>query len=333
MASTEGVCDTCNSPSLFNCSGCRSRQYCSESCQLKDWKAGGHKRECKALAAAKKDRKAASEAAAADACTAAEDLKERGNAALKSNDVAGAIALYDEAIALDSCNAAFWSNRAAALTMLGTNTSLERALADAEKCMSLRPSWSRGHERKGRALVRLGKLREASEAYKAGIAAVLEASQSSDVKALRAGLAECREVAVGGRAGGGAGGGAGGRLGAGENYKTHETKDRLSTAAPWPLDDIPPAYTDSSVKESTCKQALRDVYCGTSVATLEGGLAWAKAVIDCDAPMVRTLLRCEGNVADYKMPDPLSPDTNLRFGSAECADMYANVCTRGMICY
>ena len=47
-------CAGCGRPSeqLRSCSGCRSAAYCSRQCQLKHWKEGGHKRECKRLAAA-----------------------------------------------------------------------------------------------------------------------------------------------------------------------------------------------------------------------------------------------------------------------------------------
>ena len=43
-------CHTTEQP-LSLCSGCRRRKYCSESCQLKDWKTK-HKQECKRQQAA-----------------------------------------------------------------------------------------------------------------------------------------------------------------------------------------------------------------------------------------------------------------------------------------
>ena len=47
-------CACCGQPSLKlrKCSACKVTQYCSRECQAKHWKAGGHKRECAALAAA-----------------------------------------------------------------------------------------------------------------------------------------------------------------------------------------------------------------------------------------------------------------------------------------
>jgi hypothetical protein len=49
-------CAFCNQPAqagmkLFKCSACKSVRYCSKECQAQHWKAGGHKQECKRLAA------------------------------------------------------------------------------------------------------------------------------------------------------------------------------------------------------------------------------------------------------------------------------------------
>ena len=37
----------------MKCSGCRVAWYCNAACQLADWRDGGHRRVCKALAAAR----------------------------------------------------------------------------------------------------------------------------------------------------------------------------------------------------------------------------------------------------------------------------------------
>ena len=41
------------SPPLLLCSGCRTAWYCGTACSHADWRQGGHKRACKALAAAR----------------------------------------------------------------------------------------------------------------------------------------------------------------------------------------------------------------------------------------------------------------------------------------
>jgi hypothetical protein len=41
-------CDVCKATSLLTkkCGGCLLRVYCGKECQRKDWKDGGHKKEC-----------------------------------------------------------------------------------------------------------------------------------------------------------------------------------------------------------------------------------------------------------------------------------------------
>jgi hypothetical protein len=53
------VCFTCkrsengSDQTLLKCGGCKAVSYCSKECQVKDWKQGGHKQVCKALAGIK----------------------------------------------------------------------------------------------------------------------------------------------------------------------------------------------------------------------------------------------------------------------------------------
>ncbi|KAJ1448575.1 hypothetical protein M885DRAFT_538730 [Pelagophyceae sp. CCMP2097] len=45
-------CCVCRAPGGKHCTKCKARHYCSKECQLVDWNGGGHKLECKKLAAA-----------------------------------------------------------------------------------------------------------------------------------------------------------------------------------------------------------------------------------------------------------------------------------------
>ncbi|KAJ1456984.1 hypothetical protein M885DRAFT_615898 [Pelagophyceae sp. CCMP2097] len=49
-------CCVCDAPNGKHCTKCKSRHYCSKKCQLIDWKEGGHKEQCKQLAAKFQDR-------------------------------------------------------------------------------------------------------------------------------------------------------------------------------------------------------------------------------------------------------------------------------------
>jgi TPR repeat protein len=62
--STTTFCSYCNKPEPTNkkfnkCKGCRSVSYCNRECQIKHWKTkpNGHKKQCKKLAAAFKNKK------------------------------------------------------------------------------------------------------------------------------------------------------------------------------------------------------------------------------------------------------------------------------------
>ena len=59
-----------------------------------------------------------------------------------------------------------YSNRSACHAILGN---AEAALKDAEVCVDLHPDWPRGHARCGVALLKLGRLEEALQAYQIGL--------------------------------------------------------------------------------------------------------------------------------------------------------------------
>ncbi|KAJ2950290.1 hypothetical protein O0L34_g11655 [Tuta absoluta] len=113
-------------------------------------------------------------------------LKEKGNAALASEQFDQAIKCYTEAIALDPKNHVLFSNRSAAHAKAGNYAA---ALEDAEKTVSLNSTWSKGYSRKGSALAYLGRYDEAIAAYEKGLE--LEPGNAQ----LATGLAETKKQA------------------------------------------------------------------------------------------------------------------------------------------
>ena len=85
----------------------------------------------------------------------AERVKAQGNDALKQGKYAEAASLYGQAIGLDPTNAVYYSNRSSALASLSR---FDKALADADKCVELRPDWAKAHLRRAGALQGLKKL-------------------------------------------------------------------------------------------------------------------------------------------------------------------------------
>ena len=117
-------------------------------------------------------------------------LKAEGNKCLAAKDFDGAIAKYTEAIAIDPSNHVFYSNRSAAYLSKGDP---QKALEDAEKCISAKSDWPKGYGRKGAALHALHNYPDAIEAYEAGLKvspndAALKKGMASVEKALAAGM-------------------------------------------------------------------------------------------------------------------------------------------------
>lgn len=113
-------------------------------------------------------------------------LKEKGNAALASGNYEEAIKYYSAAIDLDPKNHVLFSNRSAAHAKASNYAA---ALEDANKTVSLNPSWSKGYSRKGSALAYLGKYEDAIAAYERGLE--LEPGNQQ----LASGLAEVKKQA------------------------------------------------------------------------------------------------------------------------------------------
>ena len=89
-----------------------------------------------------------------------EELKRGANAAVSRLEFSLALAHLDEAIALSPSAALLFSNRAYVHEMLQQP---ERALSDAERSVQLAPEYAKGHLRRGRALIALGRFDDASE--------------------------------------------------------------------------------------------------------------------------------------------------------------------------
>jgi stress-induced-phosphoprotein 1 len=75
-------------------------------------------------------------------------LKAEGNKAFTAKDYPTAIAKFTEAIAIDPENHILFSNRSA---VYSAQAEYQKALEDAEKSISIKPDWSKGHLRKGAA--------------------------------------------------------------------------------------------------------------------------------------------------------------------------------------
>lgn len=111
----------------------------------------------------------------------ASELKDQGNAAFAAKKFSRAAELYGKAIALEPSGATshvLYSNRAAALLELGGKAQL--ALADADKCVELKPDFLKGHLRRAMSLQALGRHNEAVDACSNALA--LEPSNADALK-------------------------------------------------------------------------------------------------------------------------------------------------------
>lgn len=121
-----------------------------------------------------------------------EELKDKGNAAFKAKEFDKAVEHFTDAIELNESHLLF-SNRSGAYASL---TLWKEALADAEKCVALNPTWAKGYGRKGAALEGLGQRDKAKEAYEAGLA---HEPQSESLRAALANVAPRRAPSAGPR--------------------------------------------------------------------------------------------------------------------------------------
>ena len=120
---------------------------------------------------------------------AAEELKAKGNKAVKENNFEEALQHYSDGIAVDPDNHVLYSNRSAVLARLGR---YEEALSDAERTVELKPDWPKGYSRLGYPLIQLGRYQEAKEKYMEGL------KLDPDNQQLKEGLAEAEDVLTSG---------------------------------------------------------------------------------------------------------------------------------------
>ncbi|KAK7197254.1 stress-inducible protein STI1 [Novymonas esmeraldas] len=98
-----------------------------------------------------------------------EDYKTKGNDAFKAKKYQEAIDWYTKAIAMDpnsEASGALYSNRAGSWQNLNN---FEKAAADSDHCIRVRPDWLKGHFRKGVALECLNRFDEAQKAFQAAL--------------------------------------------------------------------------------------------------------------------------------------------------------------------
>lgn len=95
----------------------------------------------------------------------AQEYKNAGNKAFTEGRFQEAVDLFSKAIKEEE-NHVFYSNRSGAYASL---KQYANALADAEKCIELSPSFVKGYSRQGAALFGLGRLADAKTAYQRGL--------------------------------------------------------------------------------------------------------------------------------------------------------------------
>ncbi|XP_028761734.1 inactive TPR repeat-containing thioredoxin TTL3 [Neltuma alba] len=87
-----------------------------------------------------------------------EEMKRTGNELYRRGNFVEALSLYDRAISISPNNAAYRSNRAAALTALGR---LAEAAKECEEAVKLEPNYARAHQRLASLCLRLGHIEPA----------------------------------------------------------------------------------------------------------------------------------------------------------------------------
>merc|ERR1719502_674656 len=111
------------------------------------------------------------------AVDAASAFKEEGNAHFKSGDFLKAAASYTKAIKADPENHVYYSNRSQAFLKL---SKVSKALEDADKCISLEPTFVKGYHRKASALHAMGDEAHTEEAVTVLLDALEKGVEAND---------------------------------------------------------------------------------------------------------------------------------------------------------
>jgi len=98
--------------------------------------------------------------------SAAEQWKNKGNAAYSAKNYSEAVSCYTKSIEQDQTNPALRTNRAAAYAGMGD---WEKSLQDADKSIQMKDDWVKGHFRKGQALYELKRYEESYKSYKRAV--------------------------------------------------------------------------------------------------------------------------------------------------------------------
>lgn len=96
----------------------------------------------------------------------AQEHKEKGNKAFQSEKYAESISWYTQAIQADPTDHVLYSNRSAAY--IGSKE-FAKALADADKCISIKSNWGKGYYRKAATLLQLNRTSEAVDVLNKGL--------------------------------------------------------------------------------------------------------------------------------------------------------------------
>lgn len=92
--------------------------------------------------------------------------KEQGNEQFKLKNFDKAIEFYTQAIEANPADHTIYGNRSASFHNL---KKFDEALVDAEKCIEIKPDWSKGYQRKAMALHGKGELEKAMRFYDKGL--------------------------------------------------------------------------------------------------------------------------------------------------------------------